>query len=85
MTFFNGERCGSGRLGVRLNGFAVRCFAVNGAAVAARVPSDGQADGRAAIVAFAVTVGIYMVGVLFTACLTNGTGFRALMLGVAGA
>ena len=71
------------RLAVRLNSFTVRCFAVNGAAVAARVPSDGQADGRAAIVALAIAVGIHMVGVFFATCLADGTGFRALMLGIA--
>ena len=83
MSLFDRERCGDRRLAVRLNSFTVRCFAVNRTAVAARVPSDGQADRCTAIVAFAVAVGIYMVGVLFTACLTNGTGFRALMLGIA--
>ena len=46
-------------------------LAINGAAVAARVPSDGQADGRAAIVALAVTVGIHMVGVFFTGCFAS--------------
>ena len=30
-------------------------------AVAARVPSDGQADGRAAIVALAIAVCVHMV------------------------
>ena len=52
-------------------------------AVGRGIPRHDQRDIRTAIVAFAVTVGIYMVGVLFTACLTNGTGFRALVLGIA--
>ena len=83
MTFFNGERCGSGRLGVRLDGFAVCLFAVDQTTVATCVPFNGQRDGRAAIVADTIRVGIYMVGVLFTACLADGTGFRALVLGIA--
>ena len=66
VPFFDGERCGDRRLAVRLNSFTVRCFAVNRAAVAARVPSDGQADRCAAVVTFAVAVGIHMVGVFFT-------------------
>ena len=65
---------------VRLNSFTVRCFAVNRTAVAARVPSDGQADRRAAVITFAVAVGIHMVGVFFTGSLTNRAGFCALML-----
>ena len=58
-------------------------FAINRAAICACIPCNCQRNGRTAIVAFAVTVGIYMVGVFFTACLTNGTGLRALMLGIA--
>ena len=71
------------RLAVRLNSFTVRCFAVNRAAVAARVPSDGQADGRAAIVALAVAVCVHMIRVFIGGRLADGTGFRALMLVIA--
>ena len=80
VPLFDRERCGDRRLAVRLNSFTVRCFAVNRAAVAARVPSDGQADGCTAVVALAVAVGIHMVGVFFTGSFTNRAGFRALML-----
>ena len=58
-------------------------LAVNGAAVAARVPCDGQGNGRAAIVALSIAVCVHMVCVFLTACLADGTGLRALMLGIA--
>ena len=58
-------------------------FAINRAAVCACVPSDGQADRCAAIVADTIRVGIHMVGVFFATCLADGTGFRALVLGIA--
>lgn len=80
VPLFDGERCGDRRLAVRLNSFIVRCFTVDQTAVAARVPSDGQADGCAAIVALAVAVGIHMVGVFITGSLTNRASFCALML-----
>ena len=80
VPLFDGKRCGDRRLAVRLNSFIVRCFTVDQTAVAARVPSDGQADGCAAIVALAVAVGIHMVGVFITGSLTNRASFCALML-----
>ena len=83
MSLFDRERCGNRRLAVRLNSFTVRCFAVNRTAVAARVPSDGQADRCAAIVALAVAIRVDVVCVFFTGSLTNRAGFRALVLGIA--
>ena len=56
---------------------------INGAAVCARVPCDGQADGRAAIVALAVAIRVDVVCVFFTGSLTNRAGFRAFVLGIA--
>ena len=80
VTFFDRERRGSCRFAVRLDGFAIRCFAVNGAAVAACIPCDGQGNGCATIVALAVTVRIGVVGVFFTGRFTDGAGLRALVL-----
>ena len=83
VPLFDRERCGDRRLAVRLDSFIVRCFTVDQTAVAARVPSDGQADRCAAIVADTIRVGIHMVGVFFATCLADGTGFRAFVLGIA--
>ena len=58
-------------------------LAVNGAAVCACIPCDGQRNCCAAIVALSVTVSVHMVCVFLTACLADGTGLRALMLGIA--
>ena len=83
VTFFDRERCGSGRLGVRLNGFAIRCFTVNGAAVCACVPCNSHGNCCAAVVTLAVAVRIYMIGVFISGCFADGTGFGSLVLGIA--
>ena len=58
-------------------------LAINGAAIRSGVPLDRQADSCTAIVALSIAVCIYMIGVLFATCLADGTGFRALVLGIA--
>ncbi len=58
-------------------------FAINGAAVRSGVPLDRQADRCAAVITSAIAVRIHMIGVFFATCLADGTGLRALMLGIA--
>ena len=55
-------------------------LAVDQTAVAARVPSDGQADGCAAIVALAVTVRVGVVSVFIARIAAGRARLGALML-----
>ena len=55
-------------------------FAINRAAICACIPCNCQRNGRAAIVALSIAVGIHMVGVFFTGCFASRAGFRAFVL-----
>ena len=79
VSLFDRERCGDRRLAVRLDGFAVRYFSVNRAAVAACIPCNSQGDGCAAIVAFAIAVRVDVVGILITGVSTGRARLGALM------
>ena len=83
ITGLDGDIARRGRLAVRLDGFTVRRFSVNRAAVAACVPCDGQGNSRTAVVAFAVAVRVHMIGVFIRSCLADRAGLRALVLRVA--
>ena len=72
------RRSGCRRVGLDRRGEAG--LTVDRAAVAARVPSDGQADGRAAGVTFAVAIGIHMVSILITGIAAGRTAFCSAML-----
>ena len=79
VSLFDRERCRERRLAVRLDGFAVRCFSVNRAAVAACIPCNSQGDSRAAVIAFAVAVSIHMVGILITGVSASRARLGTLM------
>ena len=74
-------RSGCGRIGLARRGDTG--LAVDGAAVRSGIPCEGQRNCCAAVVADTIRVGIHMVGVFFATCLADGTGLRALMLGIA--
>ena len=80
VTGLDRRTCRGGRCGIRLARRGDAGLAVNGAAVAACVPSDGQADRRAAVVTLPVTVCVGVVCIFFAGIAASEAGFRALVL-----
>ena len=70
---------------IRLAGRDDAGLAVNGAAVCACFPSDGQGNGRTAIVTFAIAVCVHMIRVFIGGRLADRAGFGSLVLCFAGA
>lgn len=67
---------------VRCNGCCYAVLSANAAAIAGSVPGNEQCNVRAAVIAFAISVCVHMIGILRCAVAAGGAGFRALMLRV---